>query len=209
MSKLLRKIKEKEIRKNDIIIAAEKLFLTNSYNKTTMDDIAKEAEYTKKTIYSYFRSKDELYLLILLKNNKTRWAYQEKEIDKKVTGYKKLYIFGDTYYKFFSKNKDILKFQIYWDYNKINIDKIDPEIFQQYHRWNLKGIEKIRQAFNIGIKDKSLKENLHVDMTINHLLYSLRIILNKAIFPTYSFANFESEKYYYHFLNFFLKAIKK
>ena len=31
-----------------------------------MDDIAKEAEFTKKTIYSYFKSKEELYFEIML-----------------------------------------------------------------------------------------------------------------------------------------------
>lgn len=31
-----------------------------------MEDIAKEAEFTKKTLYSYFKSKDELYFEVML-----------------------------------------------------------------------------------------------------------------------------------------------
>ena len=35
--------------------------------KTTMDDIAKEAEYSKATLYVYFKSKDEIFHYITLK----------------------------------------------------------------------------------------------------------------------------------------------
>lgn len=67
MGILERKEKEKQIRKNDIINSAEKVFIDKGFENSTMDDIAKEAEFTKKTIYSYFKSKEELYYEIMLK----------------------------------------------------------------------------------------------------------------------------------------------
>jgi AcrR family transcriptional regulator len=54
--------------RNNIIAAAEKLFLINGIQETTVDDIAKEADYSKTTLYVYFRSKDEIYDCILLKS---------------------------------------------------------------------------------------------------------------------------------------------
>ena len=56
-----RKEKEKEIRRKDILDAAERIFFTKGYRSATMDDVAKEAEYSKRTVYVYFSSKEQIY----------------------------------------------------------------------------------------------------------------------------------------------------
>lgn len=61
-----RKEREKLARKTEITNAAERIFFKKGFENSTMDDIAKEAEFTKKTIYSYFKSKEELYFEIML-----------------------------------------------------------------------------------------------------------------------------------------------
>lgn len=65
-----RKEKERLARKNAIIKSAEKIFFQKGFENSTMDDIAKEAEFTKKTLYSYFKSKEELYYEIMLEGFK-------------------------------------------------------------------------------------------------------------------------------------------
>jgi len=47
--------------RSNIIESAKKLFQTKGVEQTTMDDIAKDADYSKSTIYVYFKSKDEIY----------------------------------------------------------------------------------------------------------------------------------------------------
>jgi AcrR family transcriptional regulator len=56
-----RKEREKERRRQQIIIAAKRIFSAKGFNKATMEDIAKEAEISPGTIYIYFKNKDELY----------------------------------------------------------------------------------------------------------------------------------------------------
>ena len=49
--------------KRDIIIEeARKLFNSYGYKKVSMDELAKQANVTKKTIYSYFKDKDSMFL---------------------------------------------------------------------------------------------------------------------------------------------------
>ena len=48
-------------KKEDIIISARELFIKYSFEKVSMDEIAKKAGVTKKTIYYYFRDKQELF----------------------------------------------------------------------------------------------------------------------------------------------------
>jgi AcrR family transcriptional regulator len=59
-----------EFNRENILVAAEELFLLKGVQNSTMDDIAKLADYSKSTIYSYFKSKDEIYDYILLKSIK-------------------------------------------------------------------------------------------------------------------------------------------
>jgi len=56
-----RKEREKERRRQQIIIAAKRIFSAKGFNKATIEDIAKEAEISPGTIYIYFKNKDELY----------------------------------------------------------------------------------------------------------------------------------------------------
>lgn len=48
-------------RKGEIIRAAAKRFSRHGFNKTTLEEIARDVRIGKPTIYHYFKSKDELY----------------------------------------------------------------------------------------------------------------------------------------------------
>ena len=56
-----RKTRERERRRQQIIVAAKKVFSQKGFNKATMDDIASEAELSPGTLYLYFKNKEELY----------------------------------------------------------------------------------------------------------------------------------------------------
>ena len=56
-----RKKREKEIRRQQILAAAKKLISRKGFNKTTMGDIAAEAELSPGTLYIYFKNKEELF----------------------------------------------------------------------------------------------------------------------------------------------------
>lgn len=49
------------MKEKQIIEAARKLFNKYGFKKVTMDEIAREANVTKKTVYTYFSSKEELF----------------------------------------------------------------------------------------------------------------------------------------------------
>ena len=55
-----------EFHRGSILAAAERLFAEKGIERTTMDDIAREAEYSKATLYVYFQSKVEIINAILL-----------------------------------------------------------------------------------------------------------------------------------------------
>lgn len=61
-----RRNREKSLRIQSILAAAQRVFFSKGYLKATMDEIALEAEITKPTIYLYFKTKDDLFFTLML-----------------------------------------------------------------------------------------------------------------------------------------------
>lgn len=62
-----RRQREQQLRRETIIEAAQKLFEQKGFEETTVEQVAALAELGKGTIYSYFKSKEEIYIAILEK----------------------------------------------------------------------------------------------------------------------------------------------
>ncbi|MDP8269417.1 MAG: TetR/AcrR family transcriptional regulator [Candidatus Tenebribacter davisii] len=60
-----RKEREKELRSESIIDAAERIFFSKGFEHATMNDVAEKAELSKGALYLYFHSKNELCMAIL------------------------------------------------------------------------------------------------------------------------------------------------
>lgn len=103
-----RKDKEKQIRKDDIIDAAEKIFFLKGYDVATMDDIAKEAEFSKRTVYIYFNSKEQLYFEIMVRGYKILIEAIEDSLDniKEKNSLDRLKQIGKTFYDFNNEYPD-------------------------------------------------------------------------------------------------------
>ena len=65
ISSLTRKERDKQLRKTDLLSAAEHLFALKGYDRATMQDIAREAQYATGTAYLYFKDKESLYFSLL------------------------------------------------------------------------------------------------------------------------------------------------
>ncbi len=59
-----RKEREREEMRRLILDAAQKLFLTNGYEKVSIRNIADEIEYSPATIYLYYKDKNELFFAL-------------------------------------------------------------------------------------------------------------------------------------------------
>jgi AcrR family transcriptional regulator len=84
-----RKRREREQRRQQIVSAARKVFSNKGFTKTTMEDIAREAELSPGTLYLYFKNKDELYASLSVEvlehlYHELRRVYTKKAQDPKV-----------------------------------------------------------------------------------------------------------------------------
>lgn len=64
MKKRLTRAEKRERTYEELILAAEKLFIEQGFHATSVDEIAFEAGYTKGAVYSNFESKEDLFFVV-------------------------------------------------------------------------------------------------------------------------------------------------
>lgn len=84
---MARKSVLEQFHKENITAVADRLFSENGLEKTTMDDIAREADYSKATLYAYFKGKDEIFNYIVLKGMKILHEQLEKVVAEHTDAY--------------------------------------------------------------------------------------------------------------------------
>lgn len=103
MTKADRKEKEREIRRKDIIDAAEELFFAKGFDNVSMNDIAAQAEMARGTLYLYFKNKNDIYAAIAIRAAKVL-GEMFSEVPTDLTGIEKIRALSSTYYQFYKKH---------------------------------------------------------------------------------------------------------
>ncbi|MGE5495880.1 MAG: TetR/AcrR family transcriptional regulator [Burkholderiales bacterium] len=111
-----RRDRERAAREADIIAAAENLFYTKGFENTSMDEIAKYAEFTKKTIYQYFKSKEDLFYAVASKNVNVLLGRIREYSKKGKTGIEKLKNIKAAAYEYARDNRDAYRLLSYAQY---------------------------------------------------------------------------------------------
>ncbi len=153
--------REKENRRNEILAAAEKLFFSKGYFNTTIDEIASEADFTKKTVYSYFGSKDAIYGEIVLRGIGVLVELFEKALLTEGNGHDKVYGIGKAYKKFFTAHRDY--FKIMPHAKLVQPDESSMEVFQKVMAKNRRTLEIMITVIAQGAADGSIRTDIAPD----------------------------------------------
>lgn len=70
-----RKKEPQNVHRKNISTSAEQLFMKKGIENTSMNDIAKEAGYSKATLYVYFKNKEELIGMLILESMQKLYEY--------------------------------------------------------------------------------------------------------------------------------------
>ncbi|MDD2680246.1 MAG: TetR/AcrR family transcriptional regulator [Candidatus Omnitrophica bacterium] len=104
-----RKERDRELRKADIMSAAERVFALKGYHDATIQDIAREAEYATGTVYLYFKDKEALYFSLLEEKMRNLTAVLKDKTAHVADAEDKLRIFIRESLNHFEKNQDFFR----------------------------------------------------------------------------------------------------
>ncbi len=107
----LRKTRELEWRRQDLLGAAERLFSEKGFFKTSMVEIAEAAEFAIGTVYQFFKSKDEIYISLIEAKMEEFAALIDQRIAAASSAREKLEAVVRTKLEYFERNRNF--FRIY------------------------------------------------------------------------------------------------
>lgn len=162
MDSISRREKDRLMREDDIINAAEKIFIRTGFEKASMDEIASEAQFTRKTVYQYFMNKENLYVAVVARGFKQLYSYIQQEEKASQDGFQKLRHMGLAYYKFYTEHPDTFLLMNLIGHIKSNEE--NTYYHQEFNKINNSITEEIAKVIKEGKADGSIKDGLDVTM---------------------------------------------
>jgi TetR/AcrR family transcriptional regulator len=104
-----RKEREKEHRKEEILDAAKKVFFEKDLATATVDDIAEAAELSKGTLYLYYKSKEDMYLGVMMRGMGELFTEFERIELSTASTVKKLIELGSIYKEYFIEHRKFFR----------------------------------------------------------------------------------------------------
>jgi len=161
---LTRKERDRLLRETDFLDAAEQLFAERGYYQTSMEDVAKAAEYATGTIYRYFPSKEALYNSILVRKGHAYIKMITGVLDEADSPTDKMSLIIHHEVDFWFDNAQFMR--IYMNVIDKPCDPMNPpEGFQDIHS---RYIEILT-----GILEDGMKKGEFIQMNVEMLLLAL------------------------------------
>jgi TetR/AcrR family transcriptional regulator len=149
-----RKEREKEHRKEEIVDAAQKLFFEKGLQAATLDDIAEAAELSKGTIYLYYKSKEDLYLAVMMRGMQTLHEMFDARIKTEPDVVKALMALQETYLDFFHKHRSYFRMLHFLQtpqfHKQVSSEMMQEALLVNQKIWNV-AIAIIERGINEGI----------------------------------------------------------
>ena len=122
-----RKEREKGARREEIIIAAEKIFFEKGLAQATMDEIAEAAELSKGTLYLYYKSKEDLYLSVAMKGTEILEQLFTNVLASGEPPLKMIASMGEAYYGYFKNHRDYFRMYYFFENPQVQ-SQVSPEM---------------------------------------------------------------------------------
>ncbi len=152
-----RKEREKEFRRKCIIDAAESVFFSKGFEHATMNDVAKESELSKGTLYLYFSSKNELCMAIIIRSLDTIFSFFLEIAASSKSGLEKLKNIADGFLQFTQEHPKYYQSLLTFRNHSIDCSETG-EIYQTCINKNLQINDLLVKIINSGINDGSISE---------------------------------------------------
>lgn len=161
-----------------IIENAKQTFLEKGLFNTVMDDIADRVGLTRRTLYRYFESKEDLaYETSIQLINE--WNIYQRTVFKELkgSGIKQFETFLYDLIDYMGKRIDVMKYLGEFDFyfKDENMTKASSESIARFNEIILESDGLLTQIMELGQSDKSIKKDLDVKLTvatISNILWS-------------------------------------
>lgn len=144
--------REQEVRKEEILEAAEKVFARKGYHEASVAEIAGAADYAAGSIYLYFKGKQELFFAMLERKFQELRSLVEREAGGEASPIERLRAVIRAVLGFFERNREFLKLYLCYssDFEWNIRDELGKGVFAAYLRYVAVIIELVEEGVRKG-----------------------------------------------------------
>lgn len=176
-----RREREKEHRRSAILRSARKEFFEKGFRAVTVDSIARRAELSKGAIYLYFKSKEEIYAQILLRDIDKFHDKVETLLDTSKSASENLRSYAEVYAAFFISDREL--FRIFMNFMiQHNLVNFTPNINDHIVKATNQTVVIIEQILQLGVERGEFPQGLDIRVCRNALWGFLNGIIALHLF---------------------------
>lgn len=164
--------------KASILDAAEKLFIQRGFENTSIDDVAKEARLTKRTLYQYFTSKEDLFFAVALIGAKLLTFNYEEALKRGRTALEKIRWANKAYFEFYKEYEGMFRLLNYQPANQQNC--ADSPHYRELQVISGIRMKCLRELVEEGRADGSINAGLDTKQAVFFAFYCAYSLLCAA-----------------------------
>ncbi|MGZ3872611.1 MAG: TetR/AcrR family transcriptional regulator [Mucilaginibacter sp.] len=183
-----------------IIAGGEELFLTAGIKSVTMDDIARHVGMSKKTIYQFFKDKNELVIALVKKKLKEDEDQMEAIISQSGNVIEEMINMMKCSEEIFSRINPIVIH---------DMQKYHPDAWKEFQNFKSEVlISTLEQLLSKGIKQGFIRPEIDVKIIARMRVSQVELGFNTAVFPTAEFSPWRVQVQFLEHFNYGICTLK-
>ncbi|OQY10586.1 MAG: hypothetical protein B6I29_01120 [Marinitoga sp. 4572_148] len=204
---------EQILKKKKLIMeSAKRIFYEKGYENTSMNEIARNLNMAKGTLYLYFSGKKDLFFSLVYEGLEILENMIKNNIKSAKKGLDKILNMGRAYIHFYREYPEYYSFIIKYESEKADLDTDEPLVINAY--------EKSEEIFDIlkilflkGIDDGSIREDIDVNkLSMLVWLQTIGVVqqfeLRKKLYENWN-EKFPASSILDFYIEFMEKSLKK
>jgi AcrR family transcriptional regulator len=183
-----------------IIQGSEELFLTAGIKSVTMDDIAKHLGMSKKTIYQFFKDKNELVIALVKKKLKEDEEQMDDIISKSGNVIEEMINMMKCSEEIFSRINPIVVH---------DMQKYHPDAWKQFQDFKSEVLVRtLEELLTKGIKQGYVRPEIDVRIIAMMRVNQVELGFNTAIYPVAEFNTWTVQQQFNEHFNYGICTLK-
>ncbi len=187
MGNITRREREKLMHEGEIIQAAEEVFRLKGFDRASMDEIAEQAQFTKRTLYQYFASKEDLFFAVMLKGYQQLQDHVQAITQEGTSGFEKIEQIFQKSYQFYQTYPEVFRLMSYVGKARQKAAEAGSSQ-QEYLKMNARSFHDIAALIAQGQADGSIRKDLNPEKTAYSLVFVMTGFFNQLSVSGKSFS---------------------
>ena len=197
-----------QIKKTDLEQKLLKLgtkdFLEMGYNKTSVRKIARDCNISPGNFYSYFKSKEDLYINVTLAFNQDRIDVLYKEMRRGRTAEEKLRNYSLAYLDYAKKNVNKFRLFMHYGLNGLYENNLSEKTKKKFNEKTSANRQEFENIIEMGKENGEFSSKINSNRIMVNFTMSIRIALNEIVL-----LNYQKEDFFNDYLDFLMFGILK